>query len=83
MNNKKIIIITSIIIFIILTFFVFYLLVIKPVIVGEYSPSRKECHNAYKCDCLQDTCICFYKKWFWENRLVCEKEVIKDKQIKK
>ena len=83
MSNKRIIEVTSGVIFLILLFFVFYLIVIKPVITGHYIPSKQECAKAYDCDCLKDTCICTFKKWFWENRLSCNKDNINEKQLKR
>jgi len=83
MSSKKIIIITGIIIFLILLFFVFYLMFIKPVIIGEYTPSEAECEKGYDCVCLKDTCNCFYKKWFWENKLACKRSNIKESQMEK
>lgn len=83
MNNKRVIIISCVLIIFILLFFLFYLLVIKPVIIGEYIPSEKECTKAYKCDCLKDTCICTFKKWFWENKIQCKRSNIKDVQLNK
>lgn len=81
MTNKKIIILTGILILLILSLFVFYLIVIKPVVIGQYTPSENECIKAYQCNCLNDTCICSFKKWFWENKLVCKRERIEDKQL--
>lgn len=83
MNNKRIIIVTSVIVLLILAFFIFYLIEVRPVIVGDYTPSIKECDTAYDCDCLQDTCICTFKKYFWENRLSCKRNDIKKEQMRK
>lgn len=83
MSNKNIIIITSIVIASIMLIFIFYLMAIKPVITGEYTPKTSECNKAYDCVCMNNTCTCSFKKWFWENKIVCDRDRIKEKQMEK
>jgi len=83
MSNKKIILITGILILFILIFFSYYLIAIKPIINGEYIPNKKDCVKAYNCDCMKDTCLCNFKKLFWENRMSCKKSDISEKHINK
>ncbi len=63
-------------IIIIITLFVYliYFLTIRPMITGEYMPSKKDCKNAYACQCVKDTCVCSYKRWFIESKLTCKME---------
>lgn len=81
MENKKIIKISFFIILLLLLFFIYYRLFIRQFIVGTYIPTSKDCQTAYNCNCVQDNCICTYKKWFKENKMTCSKEILEENQM--
>lgn len=81
MSNKKIFGIAFIFIGFILALFGFYLIFVRSHIIGEYTPTSKDCKNSYDCACSKKQCLCTYKKWFKENKMVCNKKDLDDKQI--
>lgn len=83
MENKKTIRICFILLLILFFFSIYYIIFIRPHIVGTYMPTKRDCKNSYSCTCVKESCLCTYKKWFRENKVMCDKDSLLDSQIKK
>lgn len=82
MENDRTVKICLAILILLFFFSIYYSTCIRPHIIGTYTPTKEDCKSSYECTCVKDDCLCTYKKWFRENKVVCDKESLLDSQIK-
>ncbi|MBE6154923.1 MAG: hypothetical protein E7163_05090 [Firmicutes bacterium] len=78
---NKVVKICLVSIIIILLIFVFYLFNIKSYITGNYVQNTNDCKIGYDCVCIKESCICKFKKYWVENKITCQKNILNNEQI--
>ena len=61
--------------------FLYYLFNIKPYITGSYKTTENDCKKSYDCVCIENSCICKFKRYSIENKITCKKNMLKEQQI--